>query len=105
MVVQFKRIICFISFIAFSPAQVSGVEDERSSVKQTELLLGRCSYSASSNGYLEAHYDDIIVINPTADQSQPGASVLHGDPSRFISHNGVFNMLHGNIQVILPITN
>ncbi|XP_030831830.1 uncharacterized protein LOC578898 [Strongylocentrotus purpuratus] len=60
--------------------KVSGVEDERSSVKQTELLIGRCSYSASSSGYLEAHYDDIIVMTPTADQSQPGASVLHGDP-------------------------
>eukprot|EP00057_Strongylocentrotus_purpuratus_P031277 XP_784129.3 PREDICTED: uncharacterized protein LOC578898 [Strongylocentrotus purpuratus] len=60
--------------------KVSGVEDERSSVKQTELLLGRCSYSASSSGYLEAHYDDIIVMTPTAEQSQPGASVLHGDP-------------------------
>lgn len=92
--------------MTFSPAQVSGVEDERSSVKQTELLLGRCSYSASSSGYLEAHYDDIIVMTPTADQSQPGASVLHGDPSRS-SHSVVLNMVHSNIhvQVILPITN
>ncbi|XP_063951327.1 uncharacterized protein LOC135153166 isoform X1 [Lytechinus pictus] len=81
----------------------SGTEDERSSLVQTELLLGRCSYSASSNGYLEAHYDDVVIIIPSADQSQPGASELHGDPicTGYVTPDLYFNLTSPDSGVTL----
>ncbi|XP_071479259.1 uncharacterized protein [Diadema antillarum] len=96
LAVRWERVLGLSMFIngVNVGEQVTGTEDPRSSVQQTELLLGRCSYSADDDGFVEAHFDDVIVILPSSGEDLPDASLLHGDQrcSGYVTPDLHFNL-------------